>query len=87
MQYSKNYLILLALDKGKCKHRLMETELFERHFNKDDFLRMTVSIAVQLSSSSIVTMLKKATHDTTIVPYICLKSSQYEKKIEFSEKG
>ena len=34
---------------------------------------MIVSLAVQLLSSSVVTMFKKATNDITIIPDICLK--------------
>ena len=51
----------------------METKLSEIHFNKDTFSRMTVSLAIQLLSSSVVTMFKKATNDITIIPDICLK--------------
>ena len=48
------------LTRNNCKHRLMETKLSEKHFNKDTFSRMTVSLAVQLLSSSVVTMFKKS---------------------------
>ena len=51
----------------------METKLIGKYFNKDAFSRMTVSLTVQLLSSSVVTMLKKATNDITIIPYIRLK--------------
>ena len=74
------------LTRKNNKHRLMETKLSEKHFNKDAFSRMTVSLAVQLLSSSVVTMLKKATNDITIIPDIRLKSSQYDKIIELAEK-
>ena len=48
-----------CLTRKSNKHRLMETKLSEKHFNKDTFSRMTVSLAVQLLSSSVIAMLKK----------------------------
>ena len=65
---------------------MIETKLSEIHFNKDAFSRMVVSLAFQLLSSSIVTMLEKATNDITIIPDIRLKLSQYYKIIELAEK-
>ena len=64
---------------------MIETKLFEKYFNKDAFSRMTVSLAVQLISSSIVTILKKSTNDNTIIPYTRVESSQYDKIIELVE--
>ena len=47
---------------------------YPKIFNKDVFSKMTVSLAVQLLSSFVVTMLKKkATNDITIIPDIRLK--------------
>ena len=74
------------LTKKKSKHRLMETNLSEKHFNKDAFSRMTVYLAVQLLSSSVVTMLRKVINNSSIHPNLHLKQNQYDKIIEMAEK-
>ena len=47
---------------------------------------MIVYLADQLLSSSVVTMLRKATNDSSIHPNVDLKQNQYEKIIEMAEK-
>ena len=47
------------LTRKNGKHRLMETKLSEKKINKDAFSRMTVSLVVQLLSSSVVNHVKK----------------------------
>ena len=59
--------------KKKPKHRLMETNLSAIFFNKDVFSRMTVYLVVQLLSSSVVTMMRKAINNSIILPYLRLK--------------
>ena len=58
---SKMIQDIWRLTRKNNKHRLMETKLSESFFNKDAFSRMRVSLAVQLLSSSVVTMLKRNT--------------------------
>ena len=72
---SKMIQDIWCLTKKKFKHRLMETNLLEKRFNKDVFSRMTVYLAVQLISSSVVTMLRKATNDSSIHPNLRLKQN------------
>ena len=57
----------------ECHHRLMETKLSEQHFNKDGFSRMNVSLAIQLLSSSVASMMEVAIKDVNISRYLRLK--------------
>ena len=74
------------LTKEKSKHRLMETNLSEKPINKDVFSCMTVYLAVQFLSSSVVTMIRKETNDSSTLPNLRLKQNQYDKIIEMAEK-
>ena len=47
---------------------------------------MTICLAIQFLYSSVVTMLRKATNDSSIHPNLCLKQNQYNKIIEITEK-
>ena len=47
---------------------------------------MTVYLAVQLLSSSVVTVLRKATYDSNYIPNLRLKQDQYDKIIEMAVK-
>ena len=47
---------------------------------------MTVYLAVQLLSSSVVTVLRKATYDNNYIPNLRLKQDQYDKIIGMAEK-
>ena len=67
-------------------HRLMETKLSEKHFNKDGFSRINVSLATQLLSSSVVSMMKAAIKDVNISSHLRLKSWQYRHTINLVRK-
>ena len=69
------------LTKKKSNHWLMETDLSEKNTS-----RVIVYLVDQLLSSSVVTMLRKATNDSSIHPNVDLKQNQYEKIIEMAEK-
>ena len=73
------------LIKVKSKYRIIDTSLSD-FLNKDAFSRMTVYLTVQLLSSLVVTMLRKATNDSSIIPNLRLKQNQYDKIIERAEK-
>ena len=47
---------------------------------------MTFYLAVQLLSSSVVTVLRKATYDSNYIPNLRLKQDQYDKIIEMAVK-
>ena len=47
---------------------------------------MIIYLALHLLSSSVITMLRKATHDSSILPNLCLKQNQYDKIIGIAEK-
>ena len=69
-----------------CHHRLMETKLSEKHFNKDGFSRMNVSLATQLLSSSVASMMEAAIKDVNISRHLRLKPWQYRHIINLSRK-
>ena len=69
-----------------CHHRLMETKLSEKHFNKDGFSRINVSLATQLLSSSVVSMMKAAIKDVNISSHLRLKPWQYRHTINLVRK-
>ena len=72
--------------KKEIQTSINENELIRKIINKITFSRMTIYFAVQLLSSSVVTMLRKATNDSSIHPNLRLKQNQYDKIIEMAEK-
>ena len=70
----------------ECHHRLMETKLSEKLFNKDGFSKMNVSLATQLLSSSIVSMMEIAIKDVKTSSHLILKPWQYRHIINLARK-
>jgi hypothetical protein len=82
---SKMIQDIWRLTRKKSPHRLMDTMLTEKHFNKNAFLRMVVMYAVQLMSSRVVMMIKKSLLDPSIVSDLRLCPDKYRKIIEMAE--
>eukprot|EP00978_Attheya_sp_CCMP212_P010737 scaffold26127_cov56-Attheya_sp.AAC.1 len=69
---------------GGFSHQQAATKLTMRHFVKDAWSRMNVSLAVQLLSKSTATMLQKCVDDDDVK--LPLKNEKYFRLIELCEK-
>ena len=55
------------LTKNNSSYRLMETNLSEKHFNKNAFSRMVVMFVVQLLSHRVANMMRTSLENPSIV--------------------
>ena len=58
----------------------------KKHFNKDGFSRMNMSLATQLLSSSIASMMEATIKDVNISSHLRLKPWQYRHIINLARK-